>query len=245
MGRLSEWEPYSRYVQGGMVDGKFLSAAFTMIAAGPPRLANIVGSAAQAEAAAASSLSGSGGTVKDWALPIGIVQNINISHNRAFARFWELGSERSYFVSGRTMGQMSLGRIMYHGPSLLRALYAYYQDLLPPTVVPFLFKNSGASTVANPHNVKIPPGYENVFLNLASDLFSQPVGMLLYFRDSNEDTVGAIYLEACYVPSHTIATDAGGTVIQENVSVQFERAVPVAVAALALITGEYNPVTGY
>lgn len=239
MASLAQWSPYSRYVQGGMVDGQFLSAAFTLVAAGPPRLANIGGAAG---AAATLSTSGAG---KNWAFPVGIVQNINLSHNRAFQRFWELGSERSYFVSGRTMGQLALSRIMYHGPSLLRALYAYYQDLLPPTVVPFLFKNSGASTVANPHNVKIPPGYENVFLNLASDLFSQPVGMLLYFRDSNEDTVGAIYLEACYVPSHTIATDAGGTVIQENVSVQFERAVPVAVAALALITGEYNPVTGY
>lgn len=239
MASLAQWSPYSRYVQGGMVDGQFLSAAFTLVAAGPPRLANIGGAAG---AAATLSSSGAG---KNWAFPVGIVQNINLSHNRAFQRFWELGSERSYFVSGRTMGQLALSRIMYHGPSLLRALYAYYQDLLPPTVVPFVFKNAGASTVANPHNVKIPPGYENVFLNLASDLFSQPVGLLLYFRDSNEDTVGAIYLEACYVPSHTIATDAGGTVIQENVSVQFERAVPVAVAALALISGEFNPATGF
>ena len=239
MASLAQWRPYSRYVQGGMVDGQFLSAAFTLVAAGPPRLAMIGGART---AAATLSASGAG---KDWAFPVGIVQNINLSHNRAFQRFWELGSERSYFVSGRTMGQLGLSRIMYHGPSLLRALYAYYQDLLPPTVVPFVFENIGASTVANPHNVKIPPGYENLFLNLASDLFSQPIGMLLYFRDSNEDTVGAVYLESCYVPSHTIATDAGGTVIQENVSIQFERAVPVAVAALALVTGDFNPTTGF
>jgi hypothetical protein len=182
---------------------------------------------------------------KDWALPIGVVQNVSLSHNKGFARFWELGSERSYFIAGRTQGQLGLSRIMYHGPSLLRMLYAYYQDLIPPTVVPFVFPNVAPTTVANPHDVKIPPGFENIFLNLASDLFSQPVGVLLYFRDSNEDTVGATYLEACYIPSHSIATDAGGTVIQEQATVNFERAVPVAVKGLALIKGDFNVTTGF
>lgn len=239
MARLSEWRPYERFVQGGLVDGQFLSAAFTMVAAGPPRLANIGGAAG---AAATLSTSGAG---KDWALPIGVVQNIGLSHNRNFSRFWELGSERSFFISGRTTGQLQLSRIMYHGPSLLRMLYGYYQDLIPPTIVPFVFANPGASSVANPHDVKIPPGYENIFLNLASDLFSQPIGLLMYFRDSNEDTVGAIYMEGAYVPSHQIATDAGGTVIQEAVSIQFERAVPVAVRGLALVSADFNPATGF
>ncbi len=238
MGKISEWRPNERFVQGGLVDGQFLSAAFTMVAAGPPRLANIGGAAG----AAATLSSGAG---KDWALPIGVVQNIGLSHNRNFSRFWELGSERSFFISGRTTGQLQLSRIMYHGPSLLRMLYGYYQDLIPPTVVPFVFANPGAASVANPHDVKIPPGYENIFLNLASDLFSQPIGLLMYFRDSNEDTVGAIYMEGAYVPSHQIATDAGGTVIQEAVSIQFERAVPVAVRGLALVSADFNPATGF
>jgi hypothetical protein len=241
MAKLSEWKPYERFVQGGLVDGQFLSAAFTLIAAGPPRLANVGGAAG-----AAGTLSGGDGDgKKDWALPVGVVQNVGLSHNRNFARFWELGSERSYFISGRTTGQLQLSRIMYHGPSLLRMLYAYYQDLIPPTTVPFVFANPGAATVANPHDVKIPPGYENIFLNLASDLFSQPIGMLMYFRDSNEDTVGAIYLESCYIPSHQIATDAGGTVIQESAAIQFERAVPVAVKGLALVNPDFNPATGF
>lgn len=235
MASLSQWDPYTRYTQGGLTDGMFMSGAFTLIAAGPPRLANIGGAAAASAA----------GTSGDWALPIGVVQNMSLGHNKAFARFWELGSERSYFIAGRTQGQLQLSRIMYHGPSLLRMLYAYYQDLVPPTIVPFVFNNVGPTTVANPHDVKIPPGFENIFLNLASDLFSQPCGILLYFRDSNEDTVGAIYLEACYVPSHQIATDAGGVVIQESASMQFERGVPVAVKGLALITGDFNPSTGF
>lgn len=226
MARLSQWQPYDRYVQAGLVDGQFLNASFCLLAAGPPRLSNL-GSATFATDKGADEI----------VFPLGIVQNFNLSHNRQFARIWEIGSERSFFISGRTVGQLGLSRVMYHGPSLLRVMYAYYQDLFPPTLVPSVIgaNNVGALTVANAHNVKIPAGFENLYLNLASDLFSQPVGLMTYFRDSNEDTVGCGYLEACYIPSHQVATDAQGTVIQENVAVQFERLVPVAVSALALV----------
>jgi len=43
MASLSDWSPYDSYVQGGMVDGRYMNAAYTMIAAGPPRLANVGG----------------------------------------------------------------------------------------------------------------------------------------------------------------------------------------------------------
>ena len=207
-----------------------MSGAFTLLAAGPPRLANI-GSLTFA----GSNLSTGAGN--DIVFPMGVVQNFNLSHTRQFSRIFEVGSERSFFISGRTFGQVGLSRVLYSGPSLLRVIYAYYQDLFPPTLVPSVIgsNNIGALTVANAHNVKIPPGYENLYLNLASDLFAQPVGLMAYFRDSNEDTVGAIYMESCYIPNHTIATDSQGTIIQESVGVQFERAVPVAVSALALV----------
>lgn len=205
---------------------EYLNASFTLLAAGPPRIAN-VGASAFIDFKDSDEI----------VYPIGVVQNFNLSHNRQFSRFWEVGSERSFFIAGRTVGQLGLSRIMYSGPSILKALYAYYQDLVPPTVVQSVLgaNNIGALTVANPHDLKIVPGYENMIVNLASDLFAQPIGMMCYFRTSNEDTYGAVYLESCYVPSHTIATDAQGTVVQENAAVQFERAVPIAVSALALV----------
>jgi hypothetical protein len=230
MSKFSEWSPYDRFVQSGMNDGQFVSAGFTVVAAGPPRLANIGGATV-----AAGALAGAG--ADQIVMPIGVVQNLNLSHNRQFNRIFEVGSERSYFVSGRTMGQLSISRILYHGPSLLRMLYAYYEDLIPPTTVNSVFPNAGSATVSNPHDVKIPPGYENMFLNLASDLFNQPIGLLLYIRDSNEDTLGAVYVEGCYVPNHTWATDAQGVLVQESAAIQFERAVPVAVSSLSLVTG--------
>lgn len=238
-GNFSDWSPYTNYVQAGMVDGAYANAGFTMLAAGPPRIANIGGAAAFAQA-----VSGTGQAANQIVLPIGIVQNFNLSHTRQFNRIFEIGSERSYFITGRTVGQLGLGRIYYHGASLLRLLYAYYQDLLPPSVVPAMFLNAGAASVSNPHNVVIPPGYENIYLNLASDLFTQPIGILMYIRDINQDALGAVYFEACYLPNHTWATDAQGVLIQESVAIQFERAVPVAISALTLISSATNPNAG-
>lgn len=232
-GTFSEWSPYTGYVQGGLVDGAYANAGFTLLAAGPPRLANIGGAAALAAAT-------KGQGANQIVYPIGIVQNFGLSHSRNFARIFEIGSERSYFIGGRTVGQIALGRVYYHGSSLLRTLYAYYQDLVPPTLVPAMFPNSGADAMANPHDVVIPPGYENIYLNLASDLFAQPIGMLMYIRDVNQDTLGAMYFEACYLPQHSWNTDAQGVLIQEQVGVQFERGVPVQVAALSLISSGGN-----
>jgi hypothetical protein len=230
-GNFSDWAPYTNYVQAGMVDGAYANAAFTMLAAGPPRIANIGGAAAFAQA-----ISGNGQAANQIVLPVGLVQNFNKSETRQFSRIFEIGSERSYFIAGRTVGQLGLARIYYHGASLLRILYAYYQDLVPPTLVPAMFPNAGAASVSNPHDVIIPPGYENIYLNLASDLFAQPIGLLMYMRDINQDALGAIYFEACYVPNHTWATDSQGVLVQENCAIQYERGVPVAISALTLIS---------
>jgi hypothetical protein len=230
-GNFSDWAPYTNYVQAGLVDGTYANAGYTMLAAGPPRIANIGGNAAIAGA-----VSGNGQAANQIVFPIGIVQNFNLSHTRQFSRIFEIGSERSYFIGGRTVGQIGLGRIYYWGASLLRILYAYYQNLIPPTLIPAMFPNAGAAAMSNPHDVIIPPGYDNIFVNLASDLFTQPVGILMYVRDINLDTLAAVYFEACYLPNHSWATDAQGVLIQESVAVQFERAVPVQVSELTLVT---------
>jgi hypothetical protein len=226
MASITNWQPYNSKVDNSsaMGEGRFASGAFTMLAAGPPRLASIGGAA-----------SGSSGNL-NWALPIGVVQSFNLAHNKAFARFWELGSERSYFISGRTVAQAGFGRVLYNGPSILRMMYSFYNDAIAPTLIPSILDSGVMANVNNKHDVKIPPGYENIYLNLASDLFSQPCGLLVYMKDSNETTLSAFYLEETYIPSHSIATDAQGIVIQEQVSLQPERVVPIAVTQLALIS---------
>ena len=227
----NKWEPYTRYVQSGMVDGAYASGAFTLISAGPPRLGN---SASLAQAGALT-----------W--PIGMVQNFSMSHNSQFNRIFEIGSERSYFVRGRTSGQISLGRVLYHGPSILRALYASFADPAmagSPGIAPLNFPSAGAVAAAalhpNKHDVKISPGYENLYLNLASDMFSNPIGLMIKTMDSNENTIGLVYAEGCYIPNHSFSTDSQGLLVQEQVSIQFERLRPVRVSMLQAVEDVAN-----
>lgn len=212
-------------------DTVFSSGESIAIAAGPPRLANIGGSLA----AAAQLNNGA----EEFARPIGFIQNFSISQNMNLMRFFEVGSYRAFFIPSKVIPTASLSRIYYNGPSLLRAMYAYYQDLLPPTIVPSVFPNN--AKLVNPHNVVIPPGYENVFMNLQSDMFRQPVGLLIYMKDSNDAVLGAFYMEQCFVQSSNVGWDSAGIVIQEGVSIQCERIVPIAISSVALITGAANP----
>ncbi len=229
-GNFSDWSPHDSYVQTGLKDGQYASGSYTMLAAGPPRLSQVGGDASVAGAVEAGNSAGD-----QIVLPIGLVQQFSLSQNRQFNRIWELGSERSYFISGRTVGQVSFGRVYYHGASLLRYLYAYYEDLVPPTLVPAMFPNEGIQNVADPHDVVIPPGYENLYTNLASDLFAQPIGLMWYVRDSDQNTLGAVYLESAVVPNYSFSTDSQGLMIQEQVAMQFERSVPVKLNAAKLI----------
>jgi len=232
-GQFSDWNPYESFVQSGMVDGAYAHGGYTMLAAGPPRLSDI-GSAVALQGALASG----GAAANNIVLPIGIVQNFNLTQTRNFSRVFELGSERSYFISGRTVGQIGLGRVYYHGASLLRIMYAYYQENLGGVTVDAMYPNQAAGLMANPHDVVIPPGYENIFINLASDLFSQPVGMLMYIRDSNMRTLGSQYFEHVVIPNHTWAVDSQGLMIQEQAAIQYERLVPVAVTDVTLVTNQ-------
>src|SRR4051812_40058942 len=132
---------------GSMVDGQFLSGAFIGLFAGPPRLATIGG--AVAVGSSIGSPGGASAELNQLVYPIGITQSFNLSQNMNLARIFEIGSDRSYFIPGRVMGQIGLSRVLYHGPSLLRVLYAYYQDLIPGTLVESMFPNIGAATMAN------------------------------------------------------------------------------------------------
>jgi hypothetical protein len=250
---LKDWNPYETHVQGGLREGNFLNGQFVLICAGPPHLADLGGTAAAGDAANSEG--------NDVVFPIGLTQNIALSQNKAVSRMFEIGSERSYFITGRTIGQLSLSRVMYHGPSLLRCLYAYYNtsESGGGTPIDSLFVSEGASASTNfpftqqegdslpesnssqvnlksgLHGVKIPPGFDNVFMNLASDLFSQPIGLLLVFRDNEENNVASVYLEQCYVPTHSMALDSQGLIIQESVGIQYERLIPIQGTSVKLV----------
>jgi len=225
---VSDWDFFNRNVQSGLLEGRFMNAAFTMVAAGPPRLAAVLTPGSEVEDS-------------DIAWPIGVIQNIGIGINANIMRLFEVGSMRSYYIRGRVVGQVTLGRIQYHGPNLLRALYAYLGNDSPNFEFDPLYTNNGAAALntkgvaGTKQRYELPPGFENLWMDLQSDVFDQPMGLLLYLRDSNGDTVGAFYLEYCMVANYGWNTDASGTIITESTSVLYERMVPIDVQAVSLV----------
>ena len=233
-GKVSDWRPYSNRVQGGLRDGNFINGQFILLCAGPPYLSMATG--------------GEGGEALT-AYPIGLTQNFALSQNKSVSRIFEIGSERSYFIPGRSVGQLTLGRVIYHGPSLLRMLYASFasaaqpgfQNIGPLTESPATLGPLSTNAALNNENtvqnaqlnrplVAIPPGYDNMFLNIASDMFNRPIGLLFIMKDSEQNNVAAMYFENCYVPSHSMAVDSQGLIMQESVGIQYERIMPIKIS---------------
>lgn len=245
MADLSNWKPYENRVQGGLRDGNYANGQFILLCAGPPYF---------------KQLNSNNSLDAFSAYPIGLTQNFSHSQNKAVSRIFEIGSDRSYFIPGRTVGQLSLGRVLYHGASLLRVLYATYGNQLTGPGVQIDTLTGGpaigippfgtgpankqfnpseiASSAAPLHRTVVAPGYDNMFFNLASDLFNNPMGLLMIMKDSEQNMLSAAYFENCYVPNHSMAVDSQGLIIQESVAIQYERIQPVPISPrVGLIQG--------
>ncbi len=226
---VAEFDFFNKSVQSGLTEGQFVNAESILIACGPPNLAAMAGS------------DGVTSTSQTVAFPLGKVQQFSLGQNTAFQRIFEIGSKRSYFISGRSVGTLGLGRAYYHGPSLLRAAYAYYASPSSSGInITAMYDNGDAMSNVNPHDVQIAPGSGangNLWLNLASDIFSQPMGFLIMIRDSNNATVGAFYAEYCVIPTHGFQFDSQSVVVQEQASFLFERLVPINLTGIVEVFG--------
>jgi hypothetical protein len=231
---FNNWEFHNHHVQQELLGGEFVSAETTLVAAGPPRLSDITGSNNTLDTADEG----------DMVFPIGVLENVGLSQSKQLQRIFEIGSSRSYFIPGRTVGSITLGRVLYHGPSLLKVLYAHYKqtqgdfslmgDSSPTiTVAGVEVPNPNRTLLNLPalqselHRVRFNPGYDDLWLNLASDIFNQPTGLALYFRNQMDVTVGAVYLEECYVQGHQMSVSSGSVLVMEGVSLQFDNIVPI------------------
>jgi hypothetical protein len=226
----STWDFYNYRVQQESRMGQFVSAESTLVAAGPPLASQT-----------------SGGGTRGGVYPIGLLESVGVQQSKQLQRIFEIGSSRSYFIPGRVIGSFSIGRTFFFGPSLLRVLYAYYRNEAnnieigteaPGTVKEFgegfSFESPQAAlldnlSAADMHALKRSPGEDYFFVDLASDLFNQPMGLAIYFKDANFFSVGAMYLQECYIQGHQMSISSGSVLIMEGVSAQFEKIVPIKV----------------
>lgn len=229
---FSNWDFRNFHVQQELTHGQFVSAETSLVASGTPE----IGGTGPYSSAAVSAV----GTV----YPIGLIENAGISQSKQLQKIFEIGSSRSYFIPGRVIGSVSLGRIFYYGPSLLRVLYAYYYNTAnginigtedPSATITLEDGSSAVSPLARLlnkggtafHQVAMDPGEDYFFVNLASDLFNQATGLAFYFKDANFNSVGAFYLEWVYMQGHQFSISSGSVLVMEGASAQYDRIVPI------------------
>jgi hypothetical protein len=224
MARFNTWNFFNRNVQSGLTEGQFINMGSCLLCAGPPSLG--VGGAAVIQSVDSDAVVG------DVVYPLGLISSWAINQQMAVVPVPEAGSYKRYTVTGPSDGSLALGRTLYHGPSMLRALYAYFRaDANPNVNVEPLIDDGAANLVRNPHNyINDTPGYENFWINMASSILSQPVGILLYIQDVNRESYGAVYLEQFHASVHGLASGPGQLVVSEQVQGSFARARPVKLA---------------
>jgi len=222
--KFSEWNFFNKNVQQGLTEGKYVNAAFTMLAAGPARLS---------AATTSNTVDGNNALQDaDFIFPIGVIQSFNLGQQSSVMRLFEIGSERSYMIRGRTVGSLGLGRIMYHGPSLLRVLYATTSGSI----------KGDADSFANAQFNNLITGDQSGFGGMNAYTGEGENGKkdryLKAMKDSNADIVGAFYFENCMINQHGFGTDAGGTIMTENAQITFERMIPLDTDSLDVIYDE-------
>ena len=245
---LKTWKFNENHVQQNLVGGDFIGSHTVILCATVPRLADLSNDGGAVLINETTNTGEGGEAGSNIAIPIGVVSAVSITQDKQLNQIFELGSKRSYFLSGRTLGSMQLGRVLYKGPTLLRMMYAYYPASKIAKAVGGDNSNILSDLPADPGtshgempiamsdelksivpDIQMNPGFENFFMNLDSDLFSQPHGLILYFKDNANNDVGAVFLEECYIQNLGMQMTADAVALSETTMVRFERVRPIKV----------------
>lgn len=154
-------------------------------------------------------------------VPIGMTDGIQYGGSAGLARLYEIGSNRAFFTRGKTVSSISFGRMLADQANILKVLSS---NAYRPNMNTDGLKAPGADT-PNP----------NIMMNLDSEYFAVPFGLLLVFktRGGNSDgygkTLTAVYLEYCMIDGYNFSINAQSPVIVEGVSIQYDRPVPVSI----------------
>lgn len=193
-------------------------------------------------------------------VPIGLVQNVQVSQQKQIQQLFEIGSREPFFIPGRTMVSMGMSRILFDGPSLMYAMYINSVDHpewqnsytmrpyarwkgqgkadKPTRPDEFIDMCSDSEDGCRPHIKKYDngvlknakPGY--FFSNLASSFFNNSTGLGLVMFDSENEPYGGFFLEKCFIQSHSFSVAAAQTVLMENVSVRCGNLIPISAEEL-------------
>ena len=160
----------------------------------------------------------------------GLVQNLNMNQQRQIREIFEIGSERRYWADGPSRNNLSISRALFSGPSLMKiaGMGLMNQGINPneePDVHSEIFQGQKRNAVSSGYN-------KNFWINLSSDLFKNPLGLLLDFREfygnGQSASYGSVYLSNAKIQSHSMNMQAGQWLMQENMQMQFETPIPLS-----------------
>jgi hypothetical protein len=225
---LSNWNFRTQHVQRELEPQDFINASTVLICAGPPRLV----SPGDLDGVSKTEASSGGAGGASYLFPIGIVENMTMVSNRQLQILFEIGSKRQFYVPGRVVPQISLSRTVFNGPNILRALYAYYPaENLPGRQANIVQPYKGAGKEQQLCDVLENPGHIDFWINLNSDLFDRPFGLLIIMKDQCDNPYASFYLENAFINNHQLSVNASSTLVGEGTTIQFERVVPVDIGA--------------
>lgn len=248
---ISSWNSSTKHVEASLRSGRYVNAESCLVFVGPPRITDIGGlnlNLTRANQNAALN----GGTGSDALYPVGMLEQFGLQQVQNVQKMYEIGARRSYQAGGRVQVVGSIGRVLFNGPSLLRALYAYYpnsiamangQSIGPGgvkdgisasvltggsgllnTFPPIFFEAGSLAAPDKEINNGLPASF---FINLMSELFSQPFGIGVIMRDNKKENYGAFYCEDTMITSHSFGISSSSTLITEAVNFQCDAAVPL------------------
>ena len=211
----NSWLFQKRYIER-LMDHSALTAAHpddTLILAGPPRMAS----------------SENSNFLKKM-LPIGMVQQMQITQTKPTTPMQAIGSGRLFFVNGKAQTAASIARLFVNGRNLLRALYT---NVVQAGIDVSKFDDAASFADAS------SPGGNQFYVNLDSELFLIPFGMAVFFRDKVHDEIGAFYIELCMLSTWAIAIGAGQNMILENVNLMADRIKPISTMGMGVRPSGY------
>lgn len=153
-------------------------------------------------------------------MPIGLIDGLNFSSAPMLQRLYEIGSNRAFFTRGKTLSQMSFSKLFANQENILAALA---KNAYRPSSMPLDGAKAPGAASPNPH----------IMMNLDSEYFAVPFGIMLVFKtrgyglDGMGSVLSAVYCEYCMFSQYNFGVSNGSPVIMENISLEFDRAVPI------------------
>jgi len=164
--------------------------------------------------------------------PLGLVDGVQMSDNTQLTRLFEIGSNRSFFTRGKDTPTIQFQKLLADQNNVL---YALMQASIS-------FNNLNNVVNARGETSAGPTGpIPGMALNLNSEIFGAPFGMLIVFKTRGNANVGStstptgliltgVYLEYCMIGAWNLSVQSTQPVISEGVSIEFDRVVPVSFA---------------